>query len=179
MQSIQSTGTFPQHHPAEIPAGYTTAVLRVLPCNPTQLFIYWELPYAAGRCISITLSLFEASTSRESDRSPVLEIAVSPAAKSHYVTVPVPGLSCLVQLDATFTGGKHLALRPEQCTHLPAPERSPDLPVTGPVDTPPPPPPETGKSATDTALAATTGQPGIPVTSGRYSSGSLQEPFSP
>lgn len=170
MQSIQSNGTFIRPRPAEIPTGCSTSVLRALPCNPTQLFVYWELPKSTRSCTSISLSLIESDASRESDRIPMLEIAVPPTLNSYYVNVPFPGLSCRVQLDATFANGKHIILLSEQRVHLPPPVRSPDSPVHGPIDIPEsqvPPKPSTGIASTTTTEQ--------PVTANHYSSWSLQK----
>ena len=173
MQSMQSTGTFPQRRPAEIPTGYKTSILRALPCNPTQLFVYWELPPSSGSCTSLSLSLIEADTSRTSDRSPYGVIEVPPASSSYYLSVPVPGLSCLVQLDATFTDGKHLVLQSEQCVHVPSPLGSSGTSVRSPIDTPQMPPPAEGAAGNMPAVAA--GQPHLTVKPGSHSSGTLQE----
>ena len=175
MQSIHSNGTFPHYRPAEIPDGYRSSVLRALPCNPTQLFVYWDLPPTDGHCTSISLSLFGSDVSRESEQAPVLEFVVSPTANKQYLTVPVAGMSCRVQLDATFTDGKHIVLLSEECIHLPSSIHSPGTPVHGPAGTPET--PLSSEPSTGTAFTQPVGPPEHPAGAGHPSSWSLQDIF--
>jgi len=176
MQSMQSNGTFPQARTAEIPEGYTAAVLRVLPCNPVQLFVYWELPHTADRCVGISLSLTGPDSSRHDNPRPLLEHAVSPGEKSCYLTVPVPGMTCLLRLDATYQSGKHRILESDGSISLPPPVHAPGTPL-------PSPPPGTPEASVPEKAPDRNGSTVHPEQSksaaaaGRYSSWILQGPL--
>jgi hypothetical protein len=129
MKAIQSTGpTFP-HRTVVIPAGYDKTVLRALPCNPEQLFVYWELPHTASPCISLTLSLFEQTTDATSEKKPVLNLPVTPETRNCYISVPVPGCSYTVTLKAAFADNNLITLTNSDTVSLPQPTPSPQTPA--------------------------------------------------
>jgi hypothetical protein len=106
---------------AGIPEYYERTVLRALPCNPSQLFVYWELPQpAAGRCTAITLSLYEQPPVAGTCPSPLLEIPVTPQTQNYYITVPCPGIVYTVVLTAAYSDGTRATLQSADTLPLPA-----------------------------------------------------------
>jgi len=129
MKATQSTGPTISNRTVVIPAGYDTTVLRVLPCNPEQLFVYWELPHTATPCTSCTLLLFDQVTDPAAETKPVLELPVDTKTRNCYVSVPVPGCSYTVTLKATFADDNLITLTSSDTVSLPQPVPSPQTPA--------------------------------------------------
>lgn len=135
MQEKLTTGNTGGHEDTGIPAWYEKTVLRALPCNPSQLFVYWELPKSTtSRCSAVSIKLFEPAAARNGETVPALEVPVDPQSQSCYVTVPVPGLSYVVELTAVFTGGC-ATLRSTTAVQLPQ-SQGPGVCPSEPVDSP-------------------------------------------
>ncbi len=129
MKATQSTGPTSPHRTVVIPAGYDKTVLRALPCNPEQLFVYWELPHTTASCISLTLSLFDQTTDATSEKKPVLNLPVTPETRNCYISVPVPGCSYTVTLKAAFADNNRITLTSIDTVSLPQPTPSRQTPA--------------------------------------------------
>ena len=169
MHTKRSAGTTIAARTTGIPAGYEKTVLRILPCNPFQMFVYWELPPSEASCTRIILSLFEKTPDGGIDTPPVIEQQVSPQAKHCYLTVPTPGLSYCVTLTVTFTDGNTATLQSTTGVHLPSPAQKLHSPIPAVIISP-------GSGAgTDPAAVSIPSDAPNPSTPTNYSSWTLQE----
>ena len=173
MRSKHPTGTAIISRTAGIPDGYRKAVLRALPCNPSQLFVYWELPRSGASCSAITLALFE-QTSDGIDPQPVVEQPAFPQTQSCYLPVPGNGRSYSISLTATYTDGPPVTLQSTTAVRLPTPVQQSHSPVPAVIVVP-----DHGSAVDAVPLPAEEAEHhvavAIPVSTPNFSSWSLQE----
>ena len=119
-----------------IPPAYGKTVLRSLPCNPSQLFVYWELPQTSVSCTEIRIRLYETIRGGEKMKPvPVLEVPVLKDQQSCYITVPTAGIPYTVELTVTYADKSRSRIS-AAAVHLPQAIPAPSAP--GPEPSPPP-----------------------------------------
>jgi hypothetical protein len=113
-----------------IPDHYNETALRVLPCNPYKLFVFWDIPDDL-RIASLKL-LLRVTESSSSDRlsTTTKEIELLRNATSCYVEAPFPGLIYTIELGRILTDGSYASIRTlQQKTPPPAPSIQPEYTI--------------------------------------------------
>lgn len=88
------------HFSTDIPELYEETVLRIVPCNPHQRYVYWELPSEIRRkCTSLKLCvrLIDRSTDTETETT---EYILDSLSTHHYVTLAYPAFEYCYELLA-------------------------------------------------------------------------------
>jgi hypothetical protein len=112
------------HFSTDIPEFYEETVLRIVPCNPHQRYVYWELPSEIRRkctALKLRVHLTDAGT----NETETTEYQLDSQSTYHYVTLAYPTLEYRYELLAVYADKSMEVL----CSNIPQPSRQ-----THPVD---------------------------------------------
>lgn len=149
---VHSPAKGPSYHfSTDIPEFYEDTLLRIVPCNPHQRYVYWEIPAdIRSRCTSLILRISQVNSSREDTSEPetITEYPLDPKSTHHYITLSYPTLEYQYELLAVYDGS------------------SPEL-ICSSLSTSPEPEKETDSSDSDEIVVASTPKApdGTPVSS--------------
>jgi|GEM_PF-5272964 len=83
----------------DIPDNYGEARLRVMHCNPRQVFVYWEIPpHLQESYSSFTVRGREYHPDHSFDTASFSEFGVDPMEQGCYVEIPCPGVAFVFEL---------------------------------------------------------------------------------
>ena len=96
----------------EIPDHYDEIALRILPCNPKKLFVFWDIPdHLRIESLKLVLKITQPETDNESE-TPVKEIELERNAMSCYIEAPVAaGLPYCLELGRILPDGSYDPIR--------------------------------------------------------------------
>ena len=119
--------------PFDIPDRYDEAMLRVLPCSPFRLFVYWEHPAIGdGASCRIAIRLTGSGISAQATDAAAVELELDARVNECYLDIPVPGRGYDVELIRIGPDGERatlLSTRPTIPPPLPTPVENPVIEV--------------------------------------------------
>jgi hypothetical protein len=104
----------------ELPDSYGEATLKVIPCNPFRVYVYWDLPEkAAASATRWRLRYFVNQTHAAAGSADVHEIGLPPKCREWYLDLPYSGASYSIELvGETLQGSETVVLKTGH--HIPA-----------------------------------------------------------
>lgn len=95
----------------DIPDNYGEARLRVMHCNPHQVFVYWEIPpRLQERYSSFTVRGREYHPDHSFDTASFSEFGVDPMEQGCYVEIQCPGVAFVFELCGLDQEGKRTVI---------------------------------------------------------------------
>jgi len=96
------------HFSTDIPEFYEDTLLRIVPCNPHQRYVYWEIPAdIRNRCVSLLLRVCQVNSASAEDTTStseaITEYPLDAKSTHHYVTLSYPTLEYQFDLLAVFS----------------------------------------------------------------------------
>ena len=109
------------HFSTDIPEFYEDTLLRVVPCNPHQRYVYWEIPAdIRSSCSSLLLKVSLVNDTKETaSTSPdtISEYLLDSQNTHHYITLNYPSLEYRYELLAVYNDSSRKVI----CSTQPTP----------------------------------------------------------
>ncbi len=102
-----------------LPERYGYPVMRVIPCNPNRLFVYWELPEDVSESDTrLLLLLFDRIAEGTGTSEYVSEFEIPTGSSSLYIDLPFPLKEYMIELvRITDDGSRQRILSTKQTAH--------------------------------------------------------------